>query len=283
MQQSCRFLFLLAFFAAEPGGLRAEKPAIEAKHAVVMDAFTGHILYEKSARTRSYPASATKILTALLIIEAGALDESIVIIPSDTSVVPTIIGLKPGTSVTRRALLKALLLKSANDAALALARDHSGSVTAFGEKMTSRAQALGAVESRFTNPHGLHEENHYTTGYDLALITRAALNQPYFRRLVGMSYLRWENEDGTVAQVVNRNRLLATYEGCIGVKTGFTRRAGQVLVSSALREGRELIAVVLHTTNKGIWSDSIALLDYGFEIRNHPPSASATTRLDHSF
>lgn len=241
--------------------------ALAAQGATVVDALTGDPLYEKNARERFYPASSTKILTALLVIEAGDLDRVVVITPEDTHVEPSAIGFKPGEQFTRRELLYALMLKSANDVAQALARDNAGSISAFAEKMTQRAASLGATQSHFANPHGLHNPEHYTTPHDLALIARAAMQQPFFRQIVGTVSHSWVTAQGGVVPLQNHNRLLWCppwkFEGCTGLKTGYTVPAQQVLVSSALRNHREVISVVMHSDKPGIWVDSRTLLAYG--------------------
>ncbi len=252
------FCFFAALSAAE------DRPEVAAASAVVLDAFTGEVLFEKNARRRMYPASTTKILTALLVIESGNLDREVVIESSDTRVEPTIVGLKPGERRTRRELLHALMLKSANDAALALARDNAGSVERFAHRMNARARSLGAMGSHFVNPHGLHRDSHYSTALDLAKLSRAALQHPTFRELVRTDFYEWKKSGGGTHRLANRNRLLRIYPGCTGLKTGFTNAAGQTLCSSALRGEKEIVAVVLKTTNVGIWRDSVKLLDYGF-------------------
>ncbi|XHR27755.1 MAG: D-alanyl-D-alanine carboxypeptidase family protein [Chthoniobacteraceae bacterium] len=240
---------------------------LAAQGAIVIDTLSGEPLYEKNAHAAFYPASTTKILTALLVIEEGDLDRPVVIQPEDTHVEPSAIGFRPGESYTRRQLLYALLLKSANDSAVALARDNAGSVEAFAEKMTQRAASLGAENSHFANPNGLPNPNHWTTPHDLALIARAAMGQPVFRQLVGTVEYRWVTAQGISVILKNHNKLLWCppwkFEGCTGLKTGYTVKAQQVLVSSALRNHREVISVVMHSDKPGIWLDSKQLLAYG--------------------
>lgn len=254
---------------APPGAQQqAVKGLTLAAHgATVIDTLTGQLLYEKNAYNRFYPASTTKILTALLVIEAGDLDREVTIQPEDTRAEPSIIGFRPGERYTRRALLYALMLKSANDAALALARDNAGSVDAFAEKMTRRAAGLGALDSHFANPNGLPNPNHYTTPHDLALIARTAMQQPVFRQIVGTVDYTWVSAQGVPLTLRNHNKLLWSpqwrVEGCTGLKTGYTVLAQQVLVSSALRNHREVISVVMHSDKPGIWVDSKTLLTYG--------------------
>lgn len=243
----------------DPAGI-----SLIAKGAIVIDGLTGEEIYGKDADERQYPASATKILTALLVIEAGDLDKIVDIELADTQVEPSAIYFKPGDQHTRRELLYALLLKSANDAAQALARDNAGSIAAFAEKMTRRAQQLGALDSHFMNPHGLHNPEHYTTPRDLALIGRAAMQLPTFRHYVGTQEWQWHGSQGIVS-IKNHNKLLRTLPGCTGLKTGYTVKAQHVLVSAAIREDREVICAVMHSDKPGKWTDSKILLGYGLE------------------
>jgi serine-type D-Ala-D-Ala carboxypeptidase (penicillin-binding protein 5/6) len=242
---------------------RSQDLALAAQSAALVDSYSGEFLYTKNPDAKEYPASSTKILTALIVIEAGNLDQMVTVAPEDTKVEPSSLDLKPGQQFTRRQLLFGMLLKSANDVAMCLARDNAGSVPAFAEKMNLRAAELGATSSHFVNPHGLHDPNHYTTAHDLVLIARAAMQQPLFRQIVSTIYYTWRIPTGQVEELRNHNRLLRHFAGCNGLKTGYTRPAQQVLVSSALRGGHEVISVVLHTDKPGIWVDSKTLLTYG--------------------
>ncbi len=282
----CLFLLMASAFGAplkEGEPLSAEQsagekePVVFAESAAVIDSFTGNFLFLKNENAIQYPASSTKIMTALLVIEAGDLDKPVTVDISDTKVEPTKLDLQPGEQYTRRQLIYGLLLKSANDVAVALARDNAGSVEAFAEKMNRRAAELGANNSHFANPNGLHDPSHYTTAHDLALIARTAMQQPFFRQVVGTIYYTWKSPKGVVYQLRNHNRLLRHFAGCNGLKTGYTRAAQQVLVSSALREGHEVISVVLHTNKPGIWDDSKALLTYGLIKVGCPPGAVANS------
>lgn len=240
---------------------------LAADGAIALDAYTGEILYEKNADKPFYPASTTKILTALLVIEAGHLDREIVITEEDARVGESSLEIRPGDRFTRRDMLYGLMLKSANDVAHALGRDNAGTMEAFAVKMTQRARELGATNSEFRNPHGLHHLSHYTSPRDLALISRAAMQQPFFRRLVSTQAHPWTGPYG-LRQLRNHNRLLVQFPGTTGLKTGYTRPAQQVLASAALWGTREVISVVMHTNKPGIWEDSKLLLRYGFA---HPP------------
>lgn len=247
------------------------EPEVAAQGAMLLDAFTGRALFEKNSGQAFYPASTTKILTALLVIEEGDLDREVTVDPLSARVGESSLNLKPGERYTRRQMLFGLMLKSANDVAAALATDNAGSVPAFAEKMTRRAVELGATGSHFSNPHGLHDPLHFTTPHDLAMIARAAMEQPFFRKVVATQNFIWTPGDGNgVVPLKNHNHLLWDFPGCTGLKTGYTRPSQQVLVSAALRERREMICVVMHTDKPGIWDDSMLLLTYGFA---HSPAA----------
>ncbi|MBV8212556.1 MAG: D-alanyl-D-alanine carboxypeptidase [Verrucomicrobia bacterium] len=256
-------LIVAALLVLLAQGARSQDLPLAAQSAALVDSYSGEFLYTKNPDAKQYPASSTKILTALIVIEAGNLEQLVTVALEDTKVEPSSLDLKPGQQFTRRQLLFGMLLKSANDVAMCLARDNAGSVPAFAEKMNLRAAELGATSSHFVNPHGLHDPNHYTTAHDLVLIARAAMQQPLFRQIVSTIYYTWRTPNGQVEELRNHNRLLRHFAGCNGLKTGYTRPAQQVLVSSALRGGHEVISVVLHTDKPGIWVDSKTLLTYG--------------------
>jgi D-alanyl-D-alanine carboxypeptidase (penicillin-binding protein 5/6) len=238
--------------------------ALFAEGAIVIDAFTGTTLYEKNADARFYPASTTKIMTALLIIEAGDLERPVEVTLEDSKVGESGLDIKPGERYTRMQMLYGLLLKSANDVAHALGRDNAGTVEDFAVKMTTRAQELGAVNTSFRNPHGLHHAEHYTTARDLAIIARAAMQQPTFRKIVGTQNYDWPAATGPRA-IPNHNRLLREFPGCTGVKTGFTNPAQHTFVGGAQRGGYEVISTVLRDTRQGKWTDSMLLMSYGLQ------------------
>ena len=244
--------------------------------AIVLDAFSGKVLYEKNADAPQYPASTTKIMTALLVIEEGNLDHEVECTLEDSKVGESSLNLKPGQKFTRRQMLYGLMLKSANDVAHALGRDNAGSIEAFAEKMTTRARELGATNTHFANPNGLHDVNHYTTPRDLALIARAAMQQPFFRQVVSTRDYGWM-VDGVVDPLHNHNRLLERFPGCTGVKTGYTIPAQQVLVSAAMRGNNEAISVVMHTDKPGIWNDSMLLLTYALDRLTTATATAATS------
>jgi len=248
----------------------AELPLV-AKGATVIDAQTGQVLYGKNVDEAQYPASTTKIMTALLVIEAGDLDKEIEVTLDDSKVGESGLEIKPGDHFTRREGLYGLMLKSANDVAHALGRDNAGSIEAFAAKMTQRARELGATNTHFANPHGLHDPQHYTTPHDLALIARAAMQQPLFREIVSTQFHGWSIPSTGPRELRNHNRLLWMFPGCIGVKTGYTYPAQQVLVSAAHWGCREAIAVVMHSAKPGIWEDSKMLLTWGLEHEAQEP------------
>jgi len=247
---------------------------LAAKGAIVIDAFSGKPLYQKNGDGRFYPASTTKIMTGLLIIEAGHLDDLVEVTVDDARVGESRLNIHAGETFTRRQMLYGLLLKSANDVAAALGRDNGGSIEAFAQKMTDRARELGCTNTQFANPHGLHHVAHFTTPRDLAIIARAAMSQPLFRQIVGTKQAHWEAPSGPRV-LFNHNRLLERFPGCNGVKTGYTIPAQQVLASSAYRDGREAIAVVMHTDKPGIWEDSAKLLEFGLShaVEEQRPTA----------
>jgi D-alanyl-D-alanine carboxypeptidase (penicillin-binding protein 5/6) len=253
------------FNLLQPGEL-----PLSADGAIVIDGYTGRTLYEKNADAPQYPASTTKIMTALLVIEAGALDQMVMITDEDSKVGESSLSIKPGEVYSREEMLYGLMLKSANDVAHALGRDNAGTVEAFALKMTQRARELGAKNTSFMNPHGLHHIEHYTTPHDLAIITRYAMNQPMFRKVVGTQRHPWvpQSKPEQTWMLLNHNRLLTRFEGCTGVKTGYTNPAQHTLVTAALRSPREVIAVVMHDGKLQKWEDSMLLLSHGLD---NPP------------
>jgi len=238
----------------------AHAGALSAEGTVVIDADTGDTLFERNADERLPMASTTKIMTALVALSEGNLEREYTVKKEYTLVEGSSMYLREGERITMRDTLYGLMLCSGNDAALAVAGE-CGGFEAFIEKMNAKADELGLSDTHFDNPNGLTSETHYTTARDLAKITAAALQDPVFRKIVStVSY--------TVGEHVmrNHNRLLESYEGTIGVKTGFTKAAGRCLVSAAERNGRTLIAVTLNDPDD--WNDHRSLLDEGFSLYN---------------
>lgn len=239
---------------------------LRAKSALLMDAHTGKIYYQKNARVRRAPASTTKIITVLVAIELGNLDDKVTISEQVPETPGASLRLKPGEVISLRDLLYAALLKSANDACVAIAEHLCGSEENFVWVMNEKAKEIGALETHFDNPHGLDSPEHYSTAYDLALIGRKAMENPAFQELVKTPRVQIKSTWGKKEKIrilINKNRLLHSFEGTDGVKTGFTNEAGYCLVSSATRMGYRMIAVVLGDKNR--WQDSQNLLGAGFD------------------
>lgn len=233
-------------------------PGVSAASAILMDAQSGRILYEKDAYSRRSIASTTKLLTALVAVESTPDLNRVVTITADHWAEGTSMYLKPGEEVALEDLLYGLLLQSGNDAALAIATGCAGDVETFVEWMNQWAADLGMKNSHFANPNGLDDEDHYSTAYDMALLARAVLEN---ETLSGIVATRSATKAGR--SLSNHNKLLWQYEGCNGMKTGYTTKAGRTLVSSATRNGQTLICVTLNAPND--WEDHRALFDYGFE------------------
>ena len=247
-------------------------PTVRALSAVLMNAVTGEILFAKEPRLRLPPASTTKVLTALVALERLDLNSRVFVSPQAASAPPSRIGLHAGEAALTQDLLYGLMLKSGNDAAETLAEAAGGSVAGFAELMNARAWRIGARDSHFMNPHGLPDDNHFSTAYDLALIFRQAMHHPVFADIVRTrsATLRVESGrylygDWRMVPVVNHNRLLASYDGARGGKTGFTLKARRCFVGEVDRGGVRLIVAILNSPSSGtLWQDARTLLDYGF-------------------
>ncbi len=232
--------------------------------AILVDVRTGQILYEREIYRRLPPASTTKMLTAILAIERLPLEATVTISARAASQRSgSAIGLEAGEQWSVNDLLRAMLVRSANDAAVAVAEAISGSVEAFAEEMNKKAKQIGARDSHFVNPHGLNAPDHYSTAYDLALIARYGLQLPAFASLVRTQTWTLDRPDRRPHEYVSTNKLLVKYEGADGVKTGWTVPAGHCLVASATRDGWRLLAVVLKSHD--MYRDVGDLLDYGFQ------------------
>ncbi|HHX95916.1 MAG TPA: D-alanyl-D-alanine carboxypeptidase [Clostridia bacterium] len=261
-------IILLSFLLSFAWG--AEKveatPQISAAAAIVMDAQTGEVLYQKNAFQQKAPASTTKILTAILAIESGFLDEIVTVSENAAAIGEASLHLKPGDQLLLRELVWGALLKSGNDACVAIAEFLTPSEIEFVGLMNLKAQLLGAFQTTFYNSNGLPHPYHLTTAYDLAIITRYALQNSTFRDMVATrSYrIKWLNSEKTLF-VKNTNRLLWSYPEITGVKTGTTIQAGKCLVASALYGQLHLIAVVLDSRNR--YEDAYRLLKYGIKIK----------------
>lgn len=232
--------------------------ALSARSAVVMDAPTGRVLFAQNAHDRSLIASTTKIMTGLLVCEDMDPQREIQVPPEAVGIEGSSLYLKAGERVKVIDLLYGMMLRSGNDAAAALAIAHSGSLAAFVQAMNERARELGLKDTCFANPHGLDAEENYSTALDLALLARAAMENEQFRRIVSTkSHCFGERT------AVNHNRLLWRCEGAEGVKTGFTKAAGRILVSAVTRRGRRLICVTIRDPDD--WNDHCSLFDECFQ------------------
>lgn len=241
--------FSVSVFSEETEAVynRENAPSVSAVSAVLINADSGFVVFEKNAYERRAMASTTKIMTALLTAEAGALDVRFTADSYAINVEGTSMGLREGDIVTRRALLYGMLLPSGNDAANAAAVSVGGSMSAFVELMNKKAKALGLKNTSFANPSGLDANGHYTTAYDLAILTSAALRNKVFSDICRRSDVRTEfGNPPYMRTLANSNKMLWRYDGCIGVKTGFTDNARRCLVSAAERNGVKLIAVTLN-------------------------------------
>lgn len=262
-----RFLAFAALLFAEACHAIAQPPSgIHGEAVILVDVPSGRVLFHKNSREPRAVASTQKLLTALIVAEAGDLDRLVTIQPSDAAVAPTKLYLKPGQKYSRRDLLRVLLVKSANDVACALARDNAGSVEAFAARMNERARSMGATASHFINPNGLPAEGQFSTARDMAIIARNAYANPVLREFMATKSFEFRFADGRVREMVNTNRVLRTAPFCNGMKTGYTDAAGHCLVSSGHVDGRDVIAVILGSNKANVWKDSQKLLEWGLQL-----------------
>ena len=267
---------VLVFMYNHLGGLAQGETS--AKAACIMEMETGRVLFEYNMHARLPMASTTKVMTALLALERGDPESRVTCSANAFGVPGTSIYLAEGETLTLREILLGLMLASGNDAAVAISEHIAGSTAQFVRLMNERAAQLGAVNTHFANPHGLPDDTHGTTAYDLALIARAAMGNDAFRQLVSTqrAVISWEGR-GYGRQLKNKNKLLETYPGATGIKTGFTSKAGRCLVFGASRDGMEIVGVVLNCSD---WFDEAArLMDGCFEsysmVRVLGPTMSA--------
>lgn len=259
-------------------------PAILSESAVLIDASSGTILAQKNADKKMYPASLTKIMTAILAIELGELTD-VITVDDDTpfEIEGSHIALEPGEILTLKDLLYALMLPSANDAASVIAKHYGGSLENFVKMMNQKAKELGAYNTNFTNPHGLHDTNHYSTAADLALITKYTMENDTFRKIVSTTKyeIQTTNKKDEPRYFTTLNKLIYNtsynqiyvdgayispyYEYATGAKTGYTPQAGNCLVATAKKDGTELIAVTMKGISLEMYQDAHNLFNYGFE------------------
>ena len=258
MKRLLAVLFMAAFFLYNGSAALAES-----RSAVLIVAETGRVLYEKNAHEPLPMASTTKVMTALLALEKGNLQDTVTASRNAFGVPGTSIYLSEGEQLTLEEMLYGLMLQSGNDAAVAIAEHIGGSVEEFCRMMTEKAEALGCENTLFSTPHGLPSANHHTTAWDLSLIAREALKNETFRTIVSTqrASIPWAGHDYNRV-LNNKNKLLSTYPGAMGVKTGYTKAAGRCLVFAARQEDMTLIGVVLNCPE---WFDeAAAILNAGF-------------------
>jgi len=261
-------ILVLIILVVSPGTAYAELPRVTASAAVLIDVESGQIYFAKNHTVRREPASLTKIMTAVIALENGDLND-VVTVGGEAAAISegSTIELNKGEKITLGELLKAALICSANDSTVAIAEHVGGSEGRFIALMNKKAGALGLFGTRFANTNGYHDPNHYTTAYDLAFLTRYALGNPKFNELVQTreTTVRWIEPAAREEKIGNTNRLLTGgYEGADGVKTGTTSMAGNCLIASSTKEGRRLIAVALHSDDR--YRDCVKMFDYGFKV-----------------
>jgi len=237
-------------------------PVNHAASVVVLDARTGQVLYEKNADEHRAAASTQKLLTALIVAEAGNLDHPVTVDITDTQCEPVKLNIQPGETYRCFDLLQVMLVHSMNDVARCLARDNAGSVEAFADKMNKKALELGMKDSHFVNPNGLPIPGQYTTARDMSKVAFAAYHNELIRSIVCLKQVSFTYADGRVRQFDTTNHVLLRYALCNGMKTGYTDAAGHCLISSASNGTRDIISVVLGD-NGYVWTDSYALLEWG--------------------
>lgn len=255
-------LCIILIFVLSPKGVALSSSA---SGAVLINGHTGEILWQQNAERPLSMASTTKIMTALLLAEENTPDKTLVTTKEMVTVEGSSMGLLPGDTVSYRDLLYGMLLASGNDAANTTAIALSGSTKAFADKMNEKAAQIGLKNTHFVTPSGLDSAEHYSTAYDMALLARYALKNSDFRAACSSMYATLCYGNPPYKRTLkNHNKLLSSYEGLIGVKTGFTKKSGRCLVTAAERGSAYLIAVTLNAPND--WSDHRNMLDYGFSV-----------------
>lgn len=242
-----------------------EKLSVSAGSCVVMNAVSRQVLYSENAYEKRGMASTTKLMTSLLLLEGCELSTVVTAQKEDVMIEGTAVGLKPGEKLTAEDLLYAMLLESGNDAANVSASFLGKSRENFVRLMNKKAKALGMNDTHFMNPSGLPDSEHYSTAYDMSLLASVCILNNRFRNICStQKSVRTYGEPSVSHYFTNHNRLLREYDGCIGMKTGFTKASGRCLVSAAERNGIILVAVTLNAPND--WDDHKKLLDYGFKV-----------------
>ena len=252
---------------------RAGAPPVHAAAYIVVDPRNGQVLAEHNAHSRRAVASTQKLLTALVLLESGNLDEWVTVAASDTTVEPAKMGIHAGERYRRRDLLQAMMVRSCNDIAACLARTSAGSEAAFVARMNAKATRLGMRNSHFATPHGLDAPGQYSTAFDLAILATAALNNGELHRITETRDMVFRMADGNGAHIVNTNKVLRMSPYCTGLKTGYTSQAGRCLVSSGERGMKRAVVVVLGSQIPDVWNDSRDLLHWALDVPAAPVPA----------
>lgn len=259
------FVLMICCFLLQSSLVFAVAPPITAKSAVLIEARTGKVIYDKAAELRIYPASTTKMMTLLIALENGNLEDVVTVGPHAVGIEGSSMELEAGDRLRLEDLLYGIMLVSGNDATIAVAEHIAGSVGEFTLSMTKKAKEIGAKNTQFANSSGLPDPEHYSTAHDLARIAAYGYRNPRFKEIVSTKERTVEWFDPAKELLLeNTNHLLWSYPGSIGTKTGYTKAAGECLVASAERDGLQLIAVVMLSDTDQRWSEAAALLDYGF-------------------
>lgn len=258
------FLVLLLLISFPSYAFAESQPQITAQTAVLMNADNGEILFEKNKDLKRPMASTTKIMTALITLEAAAVNNKVVTITDEmVRVEGSSMGLLPGNQLTLKSLAAGMLLVSGNDAANSAAIAIGGSTKDFADLMNKKAAFLNMKNTHFVTPSGLDDSEHYTTAHDLGILAAAAMKNPDFAKIACEKAMNVQFiNPNQVRRLGNHNKLLSMYDGCVGVKTGFTKKSGRCLVSSAVKNGVQLIAVTLNAPDD--WNDHEKMLNYGF-------------------
>lgn len=277
-------IFFLVFFLLSTNMAFANTIDLDAQGAILMDFKTGRILYSKNENTPLAMASTTKIMTAILAIENGNLDDIVKVSKNATKAPPVKMNLKENEEIKLKDLLYALMLESSNDAAVAIAEHIGNTVDNFCNMMTEKAKEVGAKDTIFRTPNGLDSLDHHSTAYDMAVITRYALNNQQFIDIINTKEASFKTNKSTY-NMINKNRLLSEFEGANGVKTGYTGKAGHCFVGSATQNDMTLISVVLASGwgekgKKQKWIDTKTLLNYGFNNFNYEKILTQNDCLD---
>lgn len=261
---TCSVVFYTIAFGKVSAAAERQAPTLSAESAIVMCADNGAVLFEKNADRQMAIASITKIMTALIALEYVQVNDRAVCFTEQMTAEGSSMYLKPGDTLRLSELVKGLMAVSGNDAANALAVGIAGSKENFAMMMNQKAALLGMTHTHFVTPSGLDDDNHYSTARDMALLCCYAMDQPQFARIVSQQSLTvsFVSPEGKQQYCKNHNRLLSLYPGCIGIKTGFTKKAGRTLTSCAEKNGVRLIAVTLNAPDD--WNDHAALFDFGF-------------------